>query len=77
MPNKETPPPTKKSSKLADAYQYSAMAFQMGITIGLCAFLGLKLDEWLQTKVLFTLILSLSGVFMALYHFIKKAMSDS
>jgi hypothetical protein len=53
------------------------MAFQMGITIGLCAFLGLKLDEWLQTKVLFTLILSLSGVFMALYHFIKKAMSDS
>ena len=53
------------------------MAFQMGITIGLSAYLGLKLDAWLQTKVLFTLVLSLLGVFAALYHFIKKALSDN
>jgi F0F1-type ATP synthase assembly protein I len=53
------------------------MAFQMGIIIGLSAFAGLKLDRWFETKVLFTLILSLSGVFAALYFFIKKALSDN
>ena len=77
MLKKETPSKTKKSSKLADVYQYSAMAFQMGIIIGLSAFIGLKLDQWFQTKVLFTLILSLFGVFAALYFFIKKALSDN
>lgn len=77
MPKNETPSKTKKSSKLANAFQYSAMAFQMGIIIGLSAFAGLKLDRWFETKVLFTLILSLSGVFAALYFFIKKALSDN
>ena len=77
MPKNEPTTKTKKSSKLANAYQYSAMALQMGITIGLSAYLGLKLDAWLQTKVLFTLVLSLLGVFAALYHFIKKALSDN
>jgi F0F1-type ATP synthase assembly protein I len=53
------------------------MAMQMGITIGLFVFIGLKLDLWLETKVVFTLVLSLFGVGAALYYFIKKAISDN
>ena len=67
----------KKSKKLANGLQYSGMAMQMGITIGLFVFLGLKLDSWLETKVFFTLVLSLFGVGAALYYFIKKAISDN
>jgi hypothetical protein len=53
------------------------MATQMGVTIGLFIFVGLKLDAWLETKVLFVLIGSLSGVGLSLYHFIKQAISDN
>ncbi len=67
----------KKSKKLASGIQYSGMAMQMGITIGLFVFLGLKLDSWLETKIVFTLILSLLGVGASLYYFIKKAISDN
>ncbi len=79
MENSENPKKTsqKKSSKLVNGLQYSAMAMQMGATIGLFVFLGLKLDDFFKTRVLFTLILSLSGVAAALYYFIKKAISDN
>jgi hypothetical protein len=53
------------------------MATQMGVTIGLFIFIGLKLDAWLETKVLFVLIGSLSGVGLSLYHFIRQAISDN
>jgi len=53
------------------------MATQMGLTIGLFIFVGLKLDAWLETKVLFVLIGSLSGVGLSLYYFIKQAISDN
>ncbi|MCH2021270.1 MAG: AtpZ/AtpI family protein [Saprospiraceae bacterium] len=68
---------SKKSKKLANGLQYSGMAMQMGITIGIFVFIGLKLDLWLETKVVFTLILSLFGVAAALYYFIKKAIADN
>jgi hypothetical protein len=50
---------------------------KMGQNIGLFIFVGLKLDAWLETKVLFVLIGSLLGVGLSLYYFIKQAISDN
>jgi ATP synthase protein I len=55
---------------------YSGMGFQM-LAIILCGvFGGYKLDEWLNTRPFFTIILSLSSVIIAIYsvtrNFLKK-----
>jgi F0F1-type ATP synthase assembly protein I len=63
---------TKKSKKRVNFLQYSGMAIQMGATIGLFIFIGIKLDAWLETKALFTVIFSLFGVGITLYSFIKR-----
>jgi hypothetical protein len=48
------------------------MAFQMVIIIGLGVFGGIKLDKWLHMRFpLFTVILSLAGVALSLYYFVK------
>lgn len=67
----------KTSKKQVNFLKYTSMATQMGVTIGLFIFVGLKLDAWLETKVLFILIGSLLGVGLSLYHFIKQAISDN
>jgi len=54
-----------------DFLRYSGMATQMAITIGLCVWAGLKLDAYLHTGRLFTLVLSLVGVIVAMYFVIK------
>lgn len=53
--------------------KYSGMAFQMGITIALGVWGGMKLDEFFPvTKFpLFTITLSLLSVFGAMYWVIK------
>ena len=52
--------------------KYSSMAVQMGVTIGLFAFAGYKLDEHFHTKLPYwTIGLSLSGVGISLYSVIK------
>ena len=52
------------------------MAFQMGAIIGLGAWGGMKLDEKLQTaSKLFTIILSLSSIFLALFLTIRDAIN--
>lgn len=66
----------KKSKEQVNFLQYAGMATQMGATIGICVFLGFKLDAWMQTKVVFILLGSLIGVGLSLYTFIKKAMSN-
>ncbi len=47
--------------------KYSGMAFQMGAIIFAGAFGGLKLDQWLKTKPVFTVVLSLAAVFLSIY----------
>jgi hypothetical protein len=49
------------------------MGFQMAATIGLGVFGGIKLDEWLGLKKfpVFTIVLSLASVFIAIYLVIK------
>ncbi|MFY7972257.1 MAG: AtpZ/AtpI family protein [Flavobacteriales bacterium] len=54
-----------------DFLRYSGMAVQMAVTIGLCIWAGLKLDAYLTTGRLFTLLLSLIGVIVAMYYVIK------
>ena len=52
--------------------KYSTMAFQMGVTIGLFAFGGYKLDEHFKTKIpYFTIGLSLIGVGISLFGVIR------
>ena len=47
--------------------KYSSMAFQMLVIILFGLFAGYKLDIWLHTKPLLTVILSLSSVILAIY----------
>ena len=52
--------------------KYSSMAFQMGVTIGIFAFGGYKLDQHFKFGGPYcTLVLSLIGVGIALYSVIK------
>ncbi|MCX6283854.1 MAG: AtpZ/AtpI family protein [Bacteroidetes bacterium] len=48
--------------------RYSGMAIQMMVIIVAGAFGGLKLDIWLKTKPVFTVLLSISAVFLAIYY---------
>lgn len=69
--------PTNKTSSRRDDYiKYSGMAMQMGFIIGLFVFVGLRLDDWMETRFIFVLLGSLIGVGLALYTFIQKAYAD-
>jgi len=47
---------------------FSTLVFQMAAIIGLAVFAGVKLDEKTSASTpVFTIVLSLSGVFLALY----------
>lgn len=64
--------------KSARAYlKYSGMGIQMGCIIAIFSYGGVKLDAYLNTDPLFTVILSLSGVFAALYLFIKQLLVEN
>jgi len=52
---------------LAGYARYSGMAFQMLGIILAGAFGGLKLDQWLKTKPVFTVALSICSVFLAIF----------
>lgn len=52
---------------------FSGIAIQMGVTIGLGVFVGVKLDESYPNKYsAFSIIFSLFGVFISLYAVIKQ-----
>jgi ATP synthase protein I len=66
-------PPNPKKQRLTDYGKFSAMAFQMGITIALGVWGGMKLDELypITRFPVFTICLSLLSVFGAMYWVIK------
>lgn len=70
--DKENPQKPKKPP-LTDYGKFTAMAFQMGITIALGVWGGMKLDEYfpLGRFPVFTISLSLLSVFGAMYWVIK------
>lgn len=67
---------SRRNNRLNDYAKYSGLAFQMAIVITGTVWGGVKLDASAGTKPLFTIILSLFGVFTAIYiaikDFIKK-----
>ena len=56
---------------LKDYARYSGLAFQMLFIILAGVLGGLKLDEWLNLKPLFTIVLTIISVVMAIYFAIK------
>lgn len=50
---------------------YSNMGIEMAVIIAAGVFGGIKLDEWLHLSPLFTIVLSLLGVGIAMYVMIK------
>lgn len=64
--------PQKKKERLNSYAKYSGIAFQMIIVILLGVFGGIKLDEALKLDFpIFTIILSLGAVALAIYYAIK------
>lgn len=64
-------PQSSNDGGLSDYARYSGIAFEMVVIILGTTFGGIKLDELAGTKPLFTAILSLFGVFAAIYVVIR------
>ncbi len=61
-----------KKKRLIDSYaKYSSIAFQMLAIILLGVFAGFKLDQWLHSKPVFTIILSFGSVILSIYYVTK------
>ena len=50
----------------------SGFAFTMIVIIGMDAFLGITLDNYLDTNVLFTIIFTVFGIFAGVFNLIRK-----
>lgn len=62
----------KKNKGFSDYARYTGIAFQMGVIIFLTTWGGIKLDQLAGfSNPVFTIILSLLGVFAAIYTAIK------
>lgn len=76
---------SKKSKKehpknlLNSAYaKYSGIGIQMFAIIGIGAFIGVKLDDYLEnTNNLYTIIFSLVAVFAAMFYVIRQILKMS
>ena len=64
-------PKIKKDKPLQSYAVYSNMGIEMAVLIAAGVFGGIKLDEWLNLSPLFTILLSLFGVGIAMYVMIK------
>jgi F0F1-type ATP synthase assembly protein I len=68
-----SPPPTKANNH--SILRYTSMATQMGITIFLGVWGGIKLDDYLQFETpVMTLVGSLLGVVVAVYIVIRDVL---
>ena len=72
QPIKSKYPENRQNNPLNNYAKYSGLAFQMGIIIAVAVWGGVKLDSLTETnKPTFTIILSLLGVFTAIYVAVK------
>ena len=73
MSKNEQPDDSERGSQLNSYAKYSSVGFQMIVIIGLFAFAGYKIDESTAHEVKWvTAVLSLVGVFIALYIVIRS-----
>ncbi len=63
---------SKKNNSLNAVAFVSGFAFTMIVIIGLSVFLGITLDNYLNTNVLFTIVFSVFGIFAGVYNLIRK-----
>ena len=63
--------PDQRKKPLENYARYSGIAIQMIVIIVLGVFGGYKLDSWLHTRPVLTVICSLLGVFIAIYTVVK------
>ncbi|WP_316808514.1 AtpZ/AtpI family protein [Pedobacter agri] len=69
----ENPKEDDTNKKVNAAAKYSAIGFQMIITIGLLTFIGYKIDEHRNSETrIITAAFALLGVGIALYQVIKQ-----
>ena len=69
--------PKNNGEKGLEAYsRYSTIAIQMVVIIVVTTLGGVKLDRWIDTKPVFTVILSLLGVAAAIWLIIKEAIRN-
>ncbi len=61
----------KQINSANNALRYTSIATEMLVIIFIGVFGGIKLDEWLNTSPVFSIILSLIGVFSGIYLAIK------
>lgn len=66
----------QKKKYLNNYAKYSSIAFQMLAIILLGVFGGYKLDRWLNTLPVFTVILSLLSVVIAIYSIVKDLLKN-
>ena len=65
---------TDPRKSLNDYARYSSMAIQMLAIILAGVFAGYKLDQWLHTKPILTVILSIVSVALSIYFVTKDLM---
>jgi len=66
--------PKNNAGNELEAYsRYSTIAIQMVVIIVVTSLGGVKLDQWIGTKPVFTVVLSLLGVAAAIWLIIKEA----
>ena len=77
---RQQPDPKRKESKGGnglEAYsRYSTIAIQMVVIIVITSLGGVKLDKWVGTELVFTVVLSLLGVAAAMWLVIKEAVRN-
>jgi F0F1-type ATP synthase assembly protein I len=66
----------QKKNSLNNYAKYSGIALQMLVIILLGVFGGYKLDQWMNIRFpVFTILLSLSSVIVAIYSVVKDLMN--
>lgn len=65
-----------KDKPLTNYAYYSNMALEMGVIIAAGVFGGVKLDKWLHTSPLFTLVCTLVAIAIALYVMLKDLLPN-
>lgn len=65
----------QKKPKPNEGYYYSSLGIQMVMMIGICVFIGVKLDKKVQNETpWFTLGLALFGIAAALIYVMRKVL---
>ena len=66
--------PENKYKSLREAGPYMGLGFQIAATMALMLWLGIEVDEYLDTYPIFLIIFLFFGGFAGIYNFIKSVL---